>query len=251
MSIIVIGERGVGKTSMVVALAKNSKKNLSIEDAEALAARRSNIETGEIAGTSKMTTENLQINLELPGGGRQINVLWMDTPGEAFSNSDWKQQYPAAWKDIEQQIKESQGIILLLPPHRDLVDPNRIDSRTPKDELPSFQAWRNSLESWLKFFENNCGQVKHIAICLHRADTFCDVQAEGKKWCYQNSANGFWFRYDTHIRNSYFATVKDLICNYNSQSQSRVIPQLFITSTDQPSLLELPWIYLGTYIANT
>jgi GTPase SAR1 family protein len=249
MSVVVIGERGVGKTSMVVALANKSGRNLSVEDAEAVAARRSNIDTGEIAGTAKMTVENLQINIELPTGLKQINVLWIDTPGEAFSNSDWKQQFPTAWQEIEQQIKESRGIILLMPPHSDLVHPNRIDSRTTVYELPSSKAWRNSLHSWLNFFKKNCAQVDHIAICLHRADTFCDIQNEGKKWRYDSSTNGFWFRYDNHIRKNYFATVEDLIREYNSRT--RVTPRLFITTIDEPSLLELPWIYLGTFIANS
>lgn len=249
MSVVVIGERGVGKTSMVVALAKQLGKNLLIEDAEAVVARNSNIETGEIAPTSTMRIENLQINIALPAGEKQINVLWIDTPGEAFSDNDWKQKLPTAWQEIEQQIRESRGIILLIPPHRDLVHPNRLDNRTAIDDLPAFKAWRNSIENWLAFFKKNCYQVEHIAICIHRADTFCDTQHEGKKWRYENATYGFWLKYDDHIRKNYFATVQDLLREYNSRSQ--VMLRLFITSIDQPSLLELPWIYLGTFIANT
>lgn len=248
MSVVVIGERGVGKTSMVVALANQSGRNISIEDAEAVAARHSNIDTGEIAPTSKMHIENLIMNIGLPGGSKQINVLWIDTPGEAFSDNDWKQKLPTAWQEIEQQIQESRGIILLIPPHRDLVHQNRIDNRTDINDLPAFKAWRNSLQGWFKFFKKNCYQVEHIAICLHRADTFCDIQGEGKKWRYENYNNGFWARYEDHIK-KYFATVEDLLREYNSHS--RVMIRLFITSTDQPSLLELPWIYLGTFIAHT
>lgn len=249
MSITVIGDRGIGKTSMVVALAKHGTKHVHIvNNPEYIVTRRLNREENRIAGTAQMTLETLLVNIELASGTRQIQVVWVDTPGEAFSNRDWKTNYPSAWSDIQAQISESKAIMLLLPPHRDMISAPNLDTRTIPDELPTARAWINRFESWLNLFKQNCSQVEHILICIHRADTFCDIKHEGKKWSYQQSKTSLFYEYNTHIRKTYFTNVEKHIRDYNSNSSNL---QFFITTTDNPQLLELPWIYIGAFLANT
>ncbi|NJR73014.1 MAG: hypothetical protein HC773_03520 [Scytonema sp. CRU_2_7] len=80
----------MGKTSFTVALANSGTNHVKVvSNAESLVAKRFNADK-KIAGTSQMTLESLLINVSLPSGERQIQVLWIDTPGEAFSNRDWK-----------------------------------------------------------------------------------------------------------------------------------------------------------------
>ncbi len=245
MSIVVIGDRRVGKTSMLMALASKSAMNLSVNDTEVVA-KLSDFNLGEIADTANMNLERLQINIQLPIGLKQINTHWIDIPSELFFISDRKQQLPTEWQKIEQQIRESQAILLLIPPHRDLVHPNFIESKTVIDSFPSFLVWRNRLQYWLKFLKNNCYKVNHIAICLHKADTFCDIQVEGTRWSYYKGIPNFrWHEYNSYVLQKYFVNVKDLIREYNSHSLGNL--QFFITSVKQPSLLELPWIYLAIY----
>ncbi|MBD2775238.1 GTPase domain-containing protein [Iningainema tapete] len=249
MSVVVIGDRGIGKTSMVVALAKSATKHVKVVSNPEIIARRFNVEENRIAGTAQMTQETLLINIDLPSGQRQIQVLWIDTPGEAFSNREWQTNNPTAWRDIKQQISQSAGVILLLPPHRDLIQPNRLDERTDTNDLPINQAWVNRLEHWLNFFSENCTNYQHILVCIHRADTFCDIEYEGKKWRYDNSRNSLLYEYNNYIFKTYFTAANDLIRQYNSRHYPSNL-QFFITTTDHPSLLELPWIYLGSYLAN-
>ncbi|MGB3204166.1 MAG: hypothetical protein WBB28_04195 [Crinalium sp.] len=251
MSIVVIGDRAVGKTSMVVSLADLGTKHVKVvsPDPQSLVAKRFNRAENRVAGTAQMTSETLLINVDLPRGEREIQVLWVDTPGEAFSNKDWRIKHPSAWQDIQQQISESQGVILLLPPHRDLIQPDRLDPRTESDDLPTSKAWVTKLQTWLDFFSKNCANVQHIIICIHRADVFCDVNYEGKKWRYDHSANPLWFDYDNHIRNTYFSLADQAIREYKSRNY-RCEVRFMITTIDNPNLLELPWIYLGSYLAN-
>jgi GTPase SAR1 family protein len=76
MSITVIGDRGIGKTSMVVALAKHGTKHVHIvNNPEYIVARRLNIEENRIAGTAQMTQETLLVNIELASGTRQMQAL--------------------------------------------------------------------------------------------------------------------------------------------------------------------------------
>lgn len=250
MSIVVVGDRGAGKTSMVVALAKSRTNHVQIvSNAENLVTRRFNVAENRIAGTAHMTLETLLVNIHLSSGIRQVQVLWVDTPGEAFSNRDWKTKYPTAWQDIQQQINESKGLILLLPPHRDMVLLQNTDTRTMVDELPTTKAWVNRLENWLLFFQENCSQVEHILICIHRADTFCDIQNEGKKWRYEKSKTSLFYEYNTYVRKTYFTPAEKLIRTYHPILRTNL--QFFITTIDNPYLLELPWIYLGAFLANS
>jgi GTPase SAR1 family protein len=244
MSIVVIGDRRAGKTSMLMALASKSAMNLSVNDTEVVA-RLSDLNSGEIADTAKMNLKKLQININLPRGLKQINTYWIDIPDELFSISGRKQQLPTELQKIEQQIRESQAIMLLISPPSDLVHPSFIESKTIIDSFPSFATWRNKLKFWLNFLKNNCYGDKHIAICLHKADTFCDIQAEGIRWSDYNRITNFWYEYNSYVIQKYFTNVQDLIREYNSQSLGTL--RFFITSVKQPSLLELPWIYLGIH----
>ncbi|BAZ28858.1 hypothetical protein NIES4074_12930 [Cylindrospermum sp. NIES-4074] len=250
MNVVVIGDRAVGKTSMVVALAKSGTKHVQVvNDPDGLVARRFNVEEDRIAGTAQMLPETLLINVDLPSGERQIQLLWIDTPGEAFSNREWQKDNATAWQDIKQQISQSTGVILLLPPNGDRVNPNRLDGRIDVDELPSNQAWVNRFKYWLDFFKDNCANAQHLLICIHKADTFCDIQQEGNKWKYKNSKESPFFEYNKYVRRTYFTSADKIIQEYNSRPYATAL-QFFITSTDNPHLLELPWIYLASHHHN-
>ncbi|NJM73009.1 MAG: hypothetical protein HC862_24275 [Scytonema sp. RU_4_4] len=124
-----------------------------------------------------------------------------------------------------------------------------LDERTVIDELPTTNAWLNRFKTWLEFLKQNCSQVEHILICIHRADTFCEIQVEGKKWHYHKLKTSLFYEYSTYIRKTYFLAAEKLIRDYNASNRATL--QFFITTTDNQSLLELPWIYLGAFLANS
>lgn len=257
MGVIVIGNRAVGKTSMVMSLADGTR-HVSIvnPDPESLRARRFNQGTGEVVGTSKVEEETLSVNVILPGGERQIQVRWIDTPGEAFSDRDWKNRFPEAWQDLENEISQSLGIILLLPPHRNLVQLQLLEEFDDTQSLDEFQTssqWANMFKNWLNFLSKNCTRGQHVLVCLHKADLFCNFEEEGRKWRFDNSKSRLWFEYDNYIRHTYFSNINSIIREFKeSHKRSSAIPSIrfFITTVRKESLLELPWLYLGAYIAN-
>lgn len=106
-----------------------------------------------------------------------------------------------------------------------------------------------SLRKLAEFFPRKLSKVEHILICLHRADTFCDVKSEAKKWCFDRNQGPFFFEYDNYIRKTYFTPARSIIRAYNSQNP-RASLHFFITTIDEPGLLELPWIYLASFLEN-
>ncbi|MFB2920759.1 hypothetical protein [Aerosakkonema funiforme] len=246
MSVVVIGDRQVGKTSMVIALHDPGTKHVQVlTDLK----KYYNPDTGVIAGTSRKEEETLLVEVKLPGGERQIQVHWIDTPGEAWENKEWRKTHLDAWQDMQAKVSHSQAVLLLLPPQRTMIQPNLLDDKSKPDDFPRPDAWTNNLASWLQFFNQNCATVQHILISIHKADLFCDFQAEAKRWRYEQSKGMRWIEYNEYIRNTYFNKADQLIREYNRQHSTSL--RFFITTIKNPSLLELPWIHLASYLAHS
>ncbi|MCL1463929.1 hypothetical protein [Argonema galeatum] len=247
MSVVVIGDRLVGKTSMVIALHDPGTKHVKVlTDLK----KYYDPDTGLIAGTSKKEEETLLVEVKLPGGERQIQVRWIDTNGEAWSNKEWRKIYPDAWQGIQTEVSQSQAVLLLLPPHRTMIQPHLldVDGNSNPDDFARPDAWTNNLASWLQFFNQNCATVQHILISIHKADLFCDIQAEAQRWRYEQLKGLRWIEYNEYIRNTYFNKADDIIREYNRQHSTSL--RFFITTIKNPSLLELPWIHLASYLAH-
>ncbi|MBD2136045.1 GTPase domain-containing protein [Anabaena sp. FACHB-1237] len=253
MSIVVIGDRKTGKTSMVRALAENGKY-VQITDGDILARDLYNPSTRAIAGTEALTTKTLKMEVDLPAtGARQLNILWIDTPGEFWSNPQQRKDSPTAWQAMEDKVKQSKAVILMLPPHESLVSSTRInlspDYLKPYEPLPNSDQWVNGLQNWLDFLEQHCKRVKHIIIALHKADLFCDVAAEGKTWKYNPNKGGSapWYEYSDYVLEAYFGVGNQVIRKYKG-TEIGARTNFFITSTESIELLELPWLYLAPYL---
>jgi hypothetical protein len=250
MSVIVIGDRTVGKTSMVVALAKGTA-NVVIAESESLIMRRSNIDTGKIPGTFRKEEETLSVSVNLSGGWRAFQTTWIDTPGEAWSNpTTWRQDNPAAWQDIRTSVSNSKAIFLLLPPCRVMIQPDQLDgddSNTLED-FPRSSVWCNQLSMWLDFFRRDAPNVQHILISVHKADLCSNISQNERRWRYDPLRTFRWVDYNEQIQRNHFNLANDIIRQHNQKSL--VTPRFFITTTKSASLLELPWIYLGAYLAN-
>lgn len=255
MSIVVIGDRATGKTSMVRALAENGKY-VQIADGQILARDLYNPDTKKIAGTDQLNTRTLKMEVDLPAtGARQLNILWIDTPGEFWSNPQLRRDFPSAWQAMEDKVKQSKAVILILPPHQSLVSSTRINlapdylQPTAMNPLPNADQWVNGLQNWFDFLQQNCQRVKHIIIALHKADLFCDVESEGKTWGYKPDRGGAapWYEYSDHVVDAYFGVANQVIRKYKStEIGSRT--NFFITTTENQELLELPWLYLAPYL---
>lgn len=252
MSIVVIGDRAVGKSSMVLALA-NQREKQYVEvvnlDYESLQEEYIDQDTGIIVPTREVKQKALVLEVDLCGGQKQIKSLWLDTPGEIWEK-EWQNQNPNAWSGIKKTLNQSFGIILLLPPHRDMVQQKLLDAadaatRLNKNGLMPAPAWVNRLSKWLDFINQDCTQVQHIVVCLHKADLFCNnLTNVGKQFQYRPVGGAPWWKIHDDSLSMYFSAAKQEIKNYNKPIQ------ILITTIKNRSLLELPWLYLSPYIVH-
>lgn len=252
MSVIVIGNRAVGKTSMIVALAKGTKNVKVIQpDANSLITRFSNPETGELAGTFNVKDPmslSLSINLS-SGKGQEFEVRWIDTPGEYWSNIKQRESNPEEWNKLTETVSKSKSVLLLLPPYLYRSRPIKLEEGKEPEELEP-ETWNKQLKDWLTFLRKNCPKVQHLLITIHKADLFSNnLDEDEKNWQYDPDQLFRWSDYDEHIRKTYFDLAYDIIREHNSQSPY-ISPQFFVTTIHKPNLLELPWVYLGSHLAH-
>ena len=247
MGVVYIGDRSTGKTHLAMELAnpKNEYVNVINQDYDFL---KSNLRFDEISGTIAQTEvildRFLDIQVRLPTGNKQVLVDWIDTPGEVWRKS-WQQDNQTEWNTFLQTIRESEGILLILPPHRGLNFQPGVDV----DQFMSQQQWSNRFDRWVDFFRQDCPKVRHIVICLNKADMFCNLVEEASKLAYNpNGASMNWQQRHLYSLQRYFRPIQPQLEQIN-KSISGLSVRCFITSIHNRSLLELPWIYLGSFLA--
>ncbi|MGK7956579.1 MAG: GTPase domain-containing protein [Crocosphaera sp.] len=253
--VIVIGDRAVGKSSMLIGLAKGTENITLIEpDAQNYMMRKSNIDTGIVPGTFRMEEEFWSLSVSLPSGykelTRQLNVI--DTPGEAWSFPNWRERNPRPWQDIRQRVANSEGIIILLNPYRSIIQPNLTDDDywNQIERFPTHKQWANQIQAWLDYLKRECRETQHIGFCINKADLFCNVERISQRYRYHSSSGTFWATYSNFVYQTYFIPAHSLIKKYNRQPN---VPRLqyFITSMQNPRLLELPWLYMMPYLSHS
>lgn len=249
MGVIYIGDRETGKTSLVLELA-NPRSNyvkVTYPDYEIL---KSNLYDDSLGRTNQTDSRKaihetiLQIEVEIPTGRKPISLDWQDTPGEIWRSS-WQSANPDQWNKFLEKILQSQGILLIVPPYREIlkqgVDPENFITQ---------EQWCNRFNRWVDFFRHDCPQVRHLVICLNKADLFCDINEEASKLAYiPHGAQLNWQQRHDHVFRRYFHPLRPQIEKIN-RSVSGLSVRCFITSIYNRALLELPWVYLGSYLSN-
>jgi len=186
----------------------------------------------------------MEIQATLPTGNKQIIIDWLDTTGEIWRKS-WQEENPQEWQRFMDSIRTSEGVILILPPYREMLE-----MHSKKDEYPLLGQWTTRFNRWVEFFRNDCPNLKHILICLNKADLFCQsIDREASKLAYKphNSAMN-WQQRHAYVCNQYFRPVMPNIEEINRSIRGLSV-RCFITSVHERSLLELPWLYLASFLA--
>jgi GTPase SAR1 family protein len=252
MGIVFIGDREVGKTALATELANPRSNyvrvvNCSYEDLKAMLCDTS---SEQFRPTSLISARTLEIEAKLPVGARKIEVDWIDTPGEIWRKS-WQEDNPDEWRRFLNSATQSEGIMLLLPPYRESVaeSQQRLQTSVDLDTLITKQQWCNRFDRWVDFFNNFCPKARHIAICMNKADLFCDVQKEAEKLAYHPHRSQMnWMQRHTYACNTYFKPLLPQLAEIN-RKRAGLSVQCFITSAYDRQLLELPWAYLASYLA--
>lgn len=249
MGIIYIGDRAAGKTHLAMELANPQFEYVEVvsPDYDFLQSLLYDSEEKRTSPTdaNRLHDRDLEIQIRLPSGNKYLNIQWTDTAGEIWRKY-WQKNRQTLWNDFLSEARKSDGIILILEPHRDILK-----SEIERKDFITQQQWCNRFAQWVDFFQNQCPQARRLGICLNKADLFCDLEKEAKRLAYSPySPYGSlmnWDKRHDYVLERYFKPVKPQIKKL-SRSNYNLSISCFITSIYQRKLLELPWIYLGTYL---
>jgi hypothetical protein len=253
MGIIYIGDRETGKTSLVLELAHSSSQYVKVTDPpyKQLKALLYNDKLGRTDATdaSRATYDRqLEIEVTLPSRPKTIYTEWIDTPGEIWRSS-WQRDNPDKWTQFVEVAGRSQGVCLVLPPYREII---RQDDGIVPEEYITQKQWIQRFDRWVKFFRHDCPRAKHLVLCLNKADLIrgIDLQREAEKLAYHPvNAEMNWMQRNDYTFKRFFRPLQSHIAQLN-QYTSGLSVKCFITSIYSRELVELPWIYLGTYLSN-
>ena len=187
----------------------------------------------------------LEIQVELPTGFKDITLNWLDTPGEIWRKS-WQNNNQSEWQKFLDSITQSEGILLIVPPYREII---KKSPTVDPDDFITKEQWCKRFNRWVDFFSRDCSKARHILICLNKADLFCNLDKEASKLAYipyRSPMN--WQQRDQYVFQKYFRPVHSQI-NLLNRSIEGLSVRCFITSIYNRYLLELPWIYLGSFLA--
>jgi hypothetical protein len=257
MSIIYIGDRGVGKTCLAMELTNRQNKYLQVTNLtkEDLQAKPSMYDPalGEVPPTNAIEQITLQMKAHL---NRPLNfsVDWIDTPGEMWKESmsqeepEWRRNNPSEWRKFLQLADRSKGVLLLLPPYREMEGlQSRTDSR---EHFITKTQWCNRFDLWVDCFDRYFPKIQHIALCLNKADLFCHLEREAQELFYDPNGRGKdWVDRHRYVVRNYFPAISSKIEEFN-RSRRGLAVRCFITSIYNRTLLELPWLYLASYLAS-
>lgn len=248
MGVVYIGDRAAGKTHLAMELSNPKNEYVKVDNLDYENLKVQLLDENSQAkptDSNKATYESyLDIQVRLPTGNKQVFVDWIDTPGEVWRKS-WQADNPNQWNSFLETIRQSEGILLILPPHRGLTFKPGIDIELFMNQ----QQWCTRFDRWVDFFRQDCPKARHILICLNKADLFCDIQQEASKLAYNPyGAQMNWQKRHTYVFQRYFRPIHSQLAKIN-QNISGLSVRCFITSIYNRPLLELPWIYLGSFLA--
>jgi hypothetical protein len=253
MSITVVGGRFTGKTTTLLELARPScEGNIRIIGGEQLVSQLHNAQTLKTHSTTATKKHRLKASVRLPITGQsEMEFTWIDTPGEFFSITHHQDLLSTAWQELKQEVSRSSAIVLLIPPYRELLRknlsyfqnvPRHLMPESIDMEFPTQVQWRRNLGWWFDFLQQTSPRAQHINVLMHKADLFADVEEEGAKWIYRTGGNNKWSSYFRYVRETYFSPAIDLLTPTQGISKN-----VFITTVQNRSLLELPWLHLSPH----
>lgn len=243
MGVVYIGDRATGKTHLAMELANPQHEYVKVsspdyEYLKSLLYDESVESTKATDADREVDNRELEIQVRLPNGFRKISIDWIDTPGEVWRKA-WQADNPDKWKNFLDAVRKSEGIILILSPYRDIISKPGVDAK----EFLTRQQWCNRFHRWVNFFRSDCSQAKRVVICLNKADLFCEIDKEAAHLATKN-----WQERHSYVLQRYFKPIQPEIEQIN-KVMSKTSVHCFITSIYHRKLLELPWLYLGTFLS--
>ncbi|MTJ17980.1 hypothetical protein [Dolichospermum sp. UHCC 0299] len=250
MGVVYIGDRATGKTHLALELANPKSEYVKVANLDydnlrvQLLDENSQAKPTPLPPSQMPYQRYLEIQTRLPSGNKQVVVDWIDTAGEVWRRS-YQRDYSDQWTQFLEAIRNSEGVLLILPPHRGMS----LQPGTDVEQFVTQKQWCNRFDRWVKFFHHQCPNVRHLAICINKADLFCDLSQEGGKLAYKPYGSSLnWQQRHTYVLQRYFRPIYSQLEQLNNGLSGGSV-RCFITSIHHRGLLELPWIYLGSFLA--
>ncbi len=249
MGVVYIGDRTTGKTSLAMELIGAHSdfvrvSNISSQKYQQMKALSFDPDTNQFLATKvdpNFGGRLLEVEVRLPSGRKTVSVDWVDTAGGVWQKS-WAGNNPQLWDTLLTRVRSSEGIMLILPPYREIIHQSSVDHTL----FPTQKQWCKRFRRWVEFFRSDCPRVRHIVVCLNKADLFCDLEREAGELAYNRGKEGKgWYGRSVYVSRRYFSCVQKELENMNSVTSVRY----FLTSIHHRGLLELPWIYLASHLA--
>jgi hypothetical protein len=193
--VIYIGDRKAGKTHLAKELANPNNLSVTVESPYQKVAKGGFVAT---KADKSIYDSYFEVKVHLPTGEKIIRTNWLDTPGEIWRSS-WQSNNQQEWQNFLQQFKAAQGILLILDPYREIVDPNLVDDIT---QFVTRQQWIARFERWVQFLKQHSPNIRQdLLLCLNKADLFCsDLEEESKKLAYAPSYQTMnWQQKDQYV----------------------------------------------------
>ncbi|MGK7896050.1 MAG: hypothetical protein AB4372_21170 [Xenococcus sp. (in: cyanobacteria)] len=245
MSVIIMGDQAVGKTTLILELAKSNRGNVQVIKPSYKDLEKFTI-GGQVKPTDSINSITMQLRVNLSGNIKDVKVDWIDTPGEAWRAEDsrWRKANPADWNLLSTNLRSAKFLMIVMAPYRELLNENLVRNDGLNMEDIRFRKqtqWKNRFQEWINFLENNAKNNQYVVFCLNMADLFCNVQQISDALQQEKSIN--WMQHKIDVL-PIFDNVRDLI---NRFEKNRILKtQVFITTYKIRPLLELPWLYIGT-----
>lgn len=245
MSVIVMGDQAVGKTTLMLELAKSNRGDVQVIEPSYEDLERFTI-GGQVMPTDSINSITMQLLVNLSGKFKEIKVDWIDSPGEAWRAEDsrWRKANPQDWNFLSTSLHNAKFLMIVMAPYRELLNENLVgnDGLSIQDiRFRKQTQWKNRFQEWINFLENNARNNQYVIFCLNMADLFCDVQQISDTLQQEKSVN--WIKHKINVLHI-FDNVRELI--YRFEKNRIVKTQVFITTCKARPLLELPWLYIGT-----
>jgi energy-coupling factor transporter ATP-binding protein EcfA2 len=257
MSIMFIGDRAVGKTTLIYELAAGySSRDSSVRLlSPEISILEELVENGTTVATSTRGDRDLKIEVNLPNGlAKTLDVNWVDTPGEYWESQrqqDSRQSVEQMGK-IVQELQTVKAVFLVIAPHQVHIDDGRIHfnkadilTDDPQHQFLSYLKWENNFKWWLTFLKKNITNSQHVIICLNKADLFCNCEHISTNLPFKPE-NLDVYEIQSYVLNKFFEKLVPCIEEYNQNAANSLV--LFITSVKNRVLLEAPWVYIARKI---
>jgi hypothetical protein len=247
MGVIFIGDRFSGKTHLAMELCNPRSQSVKIvnQNYDSLRGLLFNDDQEGTKPTGSTFQRSLDVEVNLPSGIAPIYVDWVDTPGEVWSSS-WQADNPQEWNQFLENARDSEGILLIISPYRELLK-----SGVDGDLYIRQKQWVNRFEAWVKFFRNECPNARRVGICLNKADLIadCNLDREASQLAYDPFYSKMtWQQRHAYVVSRYMRPIQPQLEDLN-RSLSGGSVYCFLTSVHNRTLLELPWIYLASYLS--